>query len=330
VRLRLVVPPDVDEPTGGNVYDLAVARELERARHHVELVRCSAQDLADELRRPWDGPTLVDGLLACPSPEAMTETGAAVLVHMPLAWDSSSDEEATRLNALEARTLHEAAAVVTTSEWTAADLRRRHGLAVVDVARPGVDPAPLVTGSEPPLLVQVAALLPHKNQLGVVEALAPLADLPWRLRLVGSLDRHPAYAAEVRAAVQSAGLTQRVEIAGVLARDAAWAGADLALLPSRAEAFGLVVTEALARGIPAVVSAGGAEEALGVAGEGKGGTVPGAVVPVGDVATLTGALRRWLTDPAYRSVLRGRARARRERLEGWEVTAQRVVTALTR
>jgi glycosyltransferase involved in cell wall biosynthesis len=187
-----------------------------------------------------------------------------------------------------------------------------------------------VTGSEPPLLVQVAALLPHKNQLGVVEALAPLADVPWRLRLVGSLDRQPAYAAKVRAAVQSAGLAQRVEIAGVQARDAAWAGADLALLPSRAEAFGLVVTEALARGIPAVVSAGGAEEALGVAAEHEGGAVPGAVVPVGDVAALTGALRHWLTDPTYRRDLRDRARVRRERLEGWDVTAQRLVAALTR
>jgi hypothetical protein len=37
-----------------------------------------------------------------------------------------------------------------------------------------------------------------------------------------------------------------------------------------------------------------------------------------------------LTDPAYRRELRDRARVRRERLEGWDVTAQRVVAALTR
>jgi glycosyltransferase involved in cell wall biosynthesis len=78
------------------------------------------------------------------------------------------------------------------------------------------------------------------------------------------------------------------------------------------------------------VSAGGAEEALGVAAEHEGGAVPGAVVPVGDVAALTGALRHWLTDPMYRRELRDRARVRRERLEGWDVTAQRVVAALTR
>ena len=87
MRLRLVVPPDVDQPTGGNVYDLALARELARAGHVVEVVRCPSAELSDVVRRPWDGPTLVDGLLACPSPDAMEGSGAAVLVHMPLAWD---------------------------------------------------------------------------------------------------------------------------------------------------------------------------------------------------------------------------------------------------
>ncbi len=178
MRLRLVVPPDVDQPTGGNVYDLALARELERAGHVVEVVRCPSAGLSDVVRRPWDGPTLVDGLLACPSPDAMEGSGAAVLVHMPLAWDPTlTHADAAELDAHEGRTLREASVVVATSAWSAAELRRRHGLDAVAVARPGVDPAPVVDGSEPPLLVQVAALLPHKDQLAVVAALDRSADL---------------------------------------------------------------------------------------------------------------------------------------------------------
>ena len=73
-------------------------------------------------------------------------------------------------------------------------------------------------------------------------------DLSWRARLVGPDDRDPAYAAAVRDAVRTAGLEDRVEIPGAMTREAAWAGADLALLPSRVETFGMVVTEALARG----------------------------------------------------------------------------------
>ena len=45
--------------------------------------------------------------------------------------------------------------------------------------------------------------------------------------------------------------------------DAVWAATDLLLLTSASETFGMVVTEALARGIPAVVTGGtGAVEAL--------------------------------------------------------------------
>jgi glycosyltransferase involved in cell wall biosynthesis len=326
VRLRLVVPPDVDQPTGGNVYDLALARELARAGHVVEIVRCRSAELSDVVRRPWDGSTLIDGLLACPSPDAMEGSGAAVLVHMPLAWDPAlSPAHAAELDAREARTLRGASAVVATSAWSAADLGRRHGLDAVAVARPGVDPAPVVDGSEPPLLVQVAALLPHKDQLAVVAALGRSADLAWRARLVGSVDRDPSYAATVRAAVQAAGLGGRIEIAGARHRDAAWQGADLALLPSRAEAFGLVVTEALARGVPAVVSAGGAEEALRTGADGE---LPGVVVPPGDVDALADTVRGWLVDASYRDVLRGRALARRAGLDGWDVTASQVVAAL--
>jgi glycosyltransferase involved in cell wall biosynthesis len=169
-------------------------------------------------------------------------------------------------------------------------------------------------------------VLPNKGQLSVVEALRRVADLPWRARLVGSLDRDPGYAEDVRAAVTAAGLSTRIALPGVLPRDEAWTGADLALLPSRVEAFGLVVTEALARGVPAVVSEGGAAEALGGA---DGAPVPGIVVPPADVDALADAVRRWLTDEALRHELRARALERRTSLPGWGETANDVSAALS-
>jgi glycosyltransferase involved in cell wall biosynthesis len=113
---------------------------------------------------------------------------------------------------------------------------------------------------------------------------------------------------------------------GVLSRSAAWAGADLALLPSLVEAYGLTITEALARGIPAVVSDGGPAEALGRV---DGGRQPGVVVPAGDPVALRRALRRWLTDDAYRAELRALALSRRSALDGWATTARRIRLALT-
>jgi glycosyltransferase involved in cell wall biosynthesis len=327
VRLRLVVPADVEAPTGGNTYDLALADALRRDGDEVEMALCEPSQLRAVLDQPWAGHTLVDGLLACHQPRAIASAKPGVLVHLPLALEAGlSPDRATELDRVERQALRAATLVVATSHWSADYLNRHHGLPEVAVAPPGTEPAPLSAGSDPPLLVQLAALLPNKDQLGVVAALNGLTDLSWRTRLAGPVDRDPAYADAVRVAVSAAGLTDRVEIPGAMARDAAWAGADLALLPSRVETFGMVVTEALARGIPAVVSAGGAAEALGVTAAGER---PGVVVPAGDTDALTRVLRRWLTNEAQREVLRSRALARRATLEGWETTAARVRQALT-
>jgi glycosyltransferase involved in cell wall biosynthesis len=327
VRLRLVVPADVGAPTGGNVYDVALADALRSDGDEVEVLRCAPAGLQAALQQSWAGPTLVDGLLACPQPKTVTSARVGVLVHMPLALEAGlSAERAGELDRLEGQALRAATPVVATSHWCADYLRRQHRLAAVAVAAPGAEPAAVSAGSDPPLLVHLAALLPNKDQLGVVAALSRCTDLSWRARLAGPVDRDPAYVAMVRDAVRAAALTDRVEIPGAMARDAAWADADLALLPSRVETFGMVVTEALARGIPVVVSEGGAAEALGVTATGER---PGVVVPAGDTAVLTWALRRWLTDEAFRDGLRARALSRRATLEGWETTALRVRQALT-
>jgi glycosyltransferase involved in cell wall biosynthesis len=326
LRLRLVVPADVHAPTGGNAYDLALAEALRACGDEVSLQRCAPGELAALLSRPWQGQTLVDGLLALPDPRAVEATRPAVLVHMPLALETSlSRERADQVDRLEHDALHAASTVVATSHWSARYLEQHHGLTGVAVARPGSDPAPVGEGSDPPLLVQVAALVPHKDQLAVVAALARLADLRWRARLVGPVDRDPAYSSRVREAVRAAGLGDRVQITGPLPRDAAWAGADLALLPSLVESFGMVVTEALARGVPAVVSESGAAEALGFTATGDR---PGAVVAAGDVDALAAALRRWLTDPGQRDAFRSAALDRRATLDRWEGTARRIRQAL--
>jgi glycosyltransferase involved in cell wall biosynthesis len=90
----------------------------------------------------------------------------------------------------------------------------------------------------------------------------------------------------------------------------------------------MVVTEALARGIPVVASAvGGVGEALGHAAD---GSPPGLLVAPGDPDALAGALRSWLTDPGLRRRLRASARDRRTALTGWAVTARRVSAVLER
>jgi glycosyltransferase involved in cell wall biosynthesis len=326
VKLRLVVPLDVDEPTGGNVYDLALAEAMRRDGDDVDVIACDPGDLAALLRDRSPDRVLVDGLLACPQPGAFGGTRPAVLVHMPIGWRPGvSDDEAAELDLLEAEALALSSVVVATSQWSARYLAQRHRVKGIAVVLPGVEPADVVEGSDPPLIVHLATLSPHKNQLALVRSLADLAHLPWRARLTGSLDVDPAYVAEVRRAIDGADLAHRVELTGTIARDAAWAGADLAVLPSHAEAYGMVVTEALARGVPAIVTDGGPAEALGLDQDGRR---PGAVVPRDDHQALTAELRRWLTDSSHRDDLRRRALSRRATLDGWNVAAAQMRQAL--
>jgi glycosyltransferase involved in cell wall biosynthesis len=295
---------------------------------------------------------LVDGLLACGAPEQLEAAAAAgrpawILLHMPLGAHPE----------LERRALHAAAGVICTSASAAADLRARHGFDGLRVALPGSDAAPLAAGSEPPHLIAVAALLPNKAQALLLAALSQLTELPWTASLVGSDSADPAYAAWLRETVERLGLRNRVSIPGelrVAALEGEWAAADLSLLISQAETYGLVVTESLARGIPVVVRAGtGAVEALRAGartdrpagqrwaagnrtpaeGTAAGGTaaesLPGTAVGLAaDPGPLTEVLRRWLTDAPLRADWRAAAVAARDRLPGWDVTARTVLKAV--
>ena len=101
--------------------------------------------------------------------------------------------------------------------------------------------------------------------------------------------------------------------------DSSYGAADLLVLASRAETYGMVVTEALAHGLPVVATeVGGVPEALGTAPAGAG---RGCSSPPGDPAALGAALRAWLEDAELRRRLRRAARERRGSLPGWSTTA---------
>jgi glycosyltransferase involved in cell wall biosynthesis len=353
--VHVVVPGDIDDVarcSGGNVYDRRLCRGLAGAGRTVHVVPVAGRwphpeaagrgALAAALAAVPDGAAvLVDGLVACGVPEiigpAARRVAVVVLVHLPLGDETGADP---RLVARERETLTAAAGVVATSPWTAQRLVAMHGLDPdrIVVAAPGVDPAPLAPGTDGAVtdprtshLLCVGSITPTKGQDLLVTALARVADLPWSCDLVGPVRRDPAHVAAVTAAVHRYGLDGRVRMRGPVTGtdlDAAYAAADLLVVPSRAETYGMVVTEALARGIPVLATdVGGLAATLG---RDPAGRVPGLLVPPDDPAALGGALRDWLEQPLLRNGLRHSAGERRGMLDDWEVTTRCVSAALER
>lgn len=332
----IFVAPDLTAPSGGTNYNRRVCQELGLREVFVPGDWPWAGDaarsaLAGALSGVPDGSVVVlDGLVACAAPEVVGPAAArlrlAVLVHLPLADETGlTPAQAAELDARERATLRAAAAVLATSATTARRLVDHHGLAParVHVAAPGADRASLASGTEcGRRLLSVAALTPRKGHDVLIAALAEVADLPWECVCVGAGD--PERFDRLGGRVRFVGPRVGADL------DASYAAADLLVLASHAETYGMVVTEALARGIPVLATAvGGVPEALGHA-PGRSGAVPGFLVPPGDPAALAAALRRWLGEPDTRARLRAAARARRDTLDGWDATARAVADVVGR
>jgi glycosyltransferase involved in cell wall biosynthesis len=347
--VHVIVPEGIDDPgrpSGGNTYDRRVCQGLaalgwsvhEHAVPGAWPRAGSAGHAALEraVRRIPDGAVvLLDGLIASAAPEALVPQACrlrqVVLVHMPLGH-RPPDKEAGVVRASEREVLAAAAAVVTTSAWTRRRLGELYALPAdrMHVAEPGVDAAALAPGTTAgDALICVAAVTPGKGHDVLMAGLAMVTELSWRCACVGSVVRDPAFADGVRRATRKKGLGDRVRFTGPRTGpelDRAYATADLLVLASHAETYGMVVTEALARGLPVLATeVGGVTEALG---HGEDGTRPGLLVPPGDPAALGAALRSWLGDAELRGRLRRAARERRASLSRWPATTSVVAGVL--
>ena len=351
--VHFVMPGGVDDPaapSGGNAYDRRVSLDLpgfgwQVHKHAVdgEWPRPGAAaraELARVLRELPDGAAvLMDGIVACGVPEIVVpeadRLSLAVLVHLPLGDETGLEAAvAAELDERERTVLRAVSAVIGTSEWAVRRLVSHHGLAPerVHVATPGADIAPLASGTDGVShLVCVATLTPRKGQHRLIEALAAAADLPWTCECVGGFGNDPEYVDHLRDLIKRHGLQDRLHLAGPragAALDATYASADLMVLMSYAETYGMAVTEALARGIPVLATdVGGLPEAVGRAPDGG---VPGILVPPEAPAALAAELRGWFGEADVRRRLKAAARGRRAALDGWATTARSLAGVLTR
>lgn len=310
-EIVFAIPGDLSLPTGGYAYDRRLLREWREtgvAARHLPLPggfpSPSEADLAEAgraiLSSPYDSVLLIDGLAYGAFPEGIAAglAGRVVaLVHHPLGLETGlSPAQATEFVRRETAALRYASAVIVTSEATKRLLVADFAVPAekITVAEPGVDPAEraLGSGGESVELLAVGSLVPRKGYDVLIAALKGLADKPWRLIIAGADDRAPATTAALEEQILTAGLSERIRLAGALEQgelDNAYAKADLFVMPSLFEGYGMVLTEAMARGLPILCTTGGA------AAE----TAPDDAalkVPPGDVAALRAGLARLLDD----------------------------------
>lgn len=335
--LDFVVAGALDQPTGGYRYDRCLIDALRALGHTVTVhelpgrfpradeaaTRALEQTLA---RCADDAVVVVDGLVCGDLPEPMERHAGrlalVVLVHHPLCDETGlATAESARLKTREARSLAAAQRIVTTSGFTAA---RLNALGLTDrlatVVEPGVAVAPPrpARSAGPCRLLCVATLVPRKGHATLVAALARIAELDWRCDCVGDTRRDPAHAQAIQAAIDAAGLSGRVRLHGALSDaelERAYARSDLFVLASHYEGYGMVVTEAIAHGLPVVTTTGGALADTLPAGTGE-------AVDSNDAPALAEALRALMVDPERRAALRRAVLSARDALRSWPGVAR--------
>jgi glycosyltransferase involved in cell wall biosynthesis len=338
-----VIPGDWRTPTGGYRYDRRIVDALRERGWQVD--RCSLGE-----GFPWpDAPTLAQTqvqLDALPDGRVVVADGLAfgampelahryakrlrwvALVHHPLHLETGLDDAARdTLRSRECHALQAARHVIVTSETTARDLAPM-GVPPerISVVEPGTDrgPAHRAPANGAVRLLCVATLISRKGHAVLLEALAGLQALDWTLHCVGSTQRDPATSDQLRRASLELGLADRVHWHGELNEAAVaghYAAADLFVLPSFHEGYGMVITEALAHGLPVVCTTGGA----------LAQTLPrtaGLHVPPGDVAALRDALAVLIGQPDERARFAAGARAAAEQLPTWAQAGARFAAVL--
>ncbi|MCX7323957.1 MAG: glycosyltransferase family 4 protein [Hyphomicrobiales bacterium] len=338
------IPGDLGRPTGGYAYDRHVLRLLPTFGVdpvHVPLPGSfpapTDADLAETSRlllaQDWRSPLLIDGLAygAFPTGMAAGLAGRVVaLCHHPLALETGTPPaRAAELKRLESAALGYAAAVIVTGHGTRDLLVSEFGVdaARITVAEPGVERSQRARETpfgQPLKLLAAGSLSPRKGYEVLIEALVPLAALPWHLTIIGAGDETSSYPTSLRTLITARGLAGRITMMGAMSDaelDGHYRSSDMFVMASHFEGYGMVLTEALARGLPIVTT---------LSGPGAAALPDSAAqkVPPGDAGELSGALAYLIGDTVARQRHADAAWASASALPRWQDTARIIADVL--
>ncbi len=339
-----VVPGDIATRTGGYIYDRRIVEGLEELgwRTAVHSLDPSFPRPAAAALREARGAlaaiesgriVVIDGLALAGLERVLDAENRRLcvvgLIHHPLALETGlAEADASALERAERSALAFVRRVVVTSQWTARFLGAYEvPIARIRVVEPGTDrkPAPRARVSHDALnLLCVGTLTARKGHAVLIEALAELRDRRWHLICAGSLTRDPGTVEDLNRRICRLRLTNRISLLGELDADTLeryYERADVFVLASYLEGYGMALAEAVVRGIPIVSTTAGAIPE----------TVPASasiLVRPGDSRALAKALASLMDDPTARAALAQQAQLASARLPSWSEAAARFATAL--
>ena len=346
--LHVLAPGPLGQRTGGYIYDARMVQGLRERGWHVEFHSLrgdfplpndgACRNLARALAGIPDGSRVIlDGLTLGVCPDVLSKhrerLSLVALVHHPLSDETGlSADMRDLLMRHEKQSLSAVAGVVVTSGFTA-DTLKRFGVSSerVRVVTPGVDKAGFAEGpasDAPPELLVVGAVIPRKGHDILVRALASLTQYRWHCVCAGSLVRDRSYAERVVRSIENSELVGRVEFVGECDStqlDRFYRRASVFVLPSYYEGYGMVLTEALARGLPIISTTGGAIP----------DTVPletGLLVPPGNAVALSTAIRTFINGSegvTMRTRCVEAARRYATTMQTWESAVNQMENAIT-
>ena len=344
MRVLFIIPGDINLPTGGYRYDREIISAWQLSGINVELISIQGDypfpnpeelKLALETVRklPHANVAVVDGLLGGSAPEFIQKLSekmpVAALIHHPLCLENGLNEKtANSLEDSEKQGLKFTSRIITTSPTTrktVAELFKLHENQIHTVL-PGVERGTQSTGSQSACLnlLCVGSVIERKGHKHLLLALEMIKHLDWQLDCIGSTAFDETLFSELQALCKQNELDAKVRFHGDVSEDVLnsfYKRADLFVLPSLFEGYGMAYAEAIVRGIPVIGTTAGAIPE----------TVPstcGVLVEPSNVNALAKALESLICDDVLRTQYRNGTLAAEPDFPTWQSSAKQFAEIL--
>ena len=237
-------------------------------------------------------------------------------------------EQDEKLKTAEKTLIQAASRILTVSQSSKrqiqAHLRDKHD-APIAIIPPGFTPPEFTVKDKPSSdkvsLLFVGHLTRAKGVLDLLQAVASLhVSQTWQLHIVGSTSAEPETKQQLQAIIKKHHLQDQVKLHGrVSNEDLAhlYADADVFVLPSYWEGYGIVFLEAMYVGLPVVATTAGAIPEVVQHGE------TGLLVEAGDIGALQAALAMLITSPEQRHIYAQQAQQLAKQAPDWQAVEKK-------